>query len=109
MNAIKILWQQNKLLLMAFVVAGLMTIMFAIRTIAFTIYWNNPDHQRQALEAWMTPQYVAYSYGLDREQVAHTLGLETNAGMRLKMGDIAAQSGITLQDLQTKIDALPHD
>ena len=109
MNAIKILWQQNKLLLIAFVVAGLITIMFAVRTIVFAIYWNNPDHQRQAFEAWMTPQYVAYSYGLDREQVARTLGLEPNAGMRLKMGDIAAQTGLTLQQLQAKIDALPHD
>ncbi len=109
MNAIKTLWQQNKALLIAFVVAALVTIIFAVRTVVFTIYWNNPDHQRQALEPWMTPQYVAYSYGLEREQVGAALGLKANAGMRLKMADIAAQQNVTLQQLQARIDALPVD
>jgi hypothetical protein len=109
MNRIRLLWKQNKLLLAAFLVAAVATVFFAVRTVVFTLYWNNPDHRQQALEAWMTPQYVAYSYGLERDDVVRALGMEPGAGLRFGMGDIAAQQNVTLQDLQARISALPHD
>lgn len=105
-NAIKILWHRNKLLLIAFTIASLLTIVFAVRTVVFSIYWGDPDHQNQALALWMTPQYVAYSYKLDPEKVAAAFGLNPDKHRRITVKEIIGSGGPTLEQMQSNINTL---
>ena len=103
---IKHLWQAHRLALMAFIVALSALLYFGAKTITSAIYWMDPAHQEQSLAGWMTPRYVAQSYKLPREFLIDALFLEPNAPpRRVSLEAIAEQNGVTLADLQTRIDA----
>ena len=89
----------------AFLLAAALTILFTIRTIIFTIYWANPDHTDQAIEPWMTPRYLAYSWDLPPEEVAAALGVPLSSSRRVSLAEIAAQTGVSLDELQIRIRA----
>ena len=89
----------------AFLLAAALTVLFTIRTIAFTIYWANPAHSDQALEAWMTPRYLAYSWDLPPEEIAAVLGVELGSSRRESLGDIAARNGMSLAEIEARIRA----
>lgn len=100
------LWHTHKLLLLAFILAATLTILFAVRMVVLGIYWSNPDHQNQPLEGWMSPRYVAYSYGLEREEVRQILGFDPAPVAREHLSNILKDQNVTLEDLQRRIDAL---
>ncbi len=106
LNGIKHLWRNQKLLLLAFTLAAVMTVMFAARMVVFSFYWGNPDHQNQPLEGWMTPRYVAYSYGLEPDEFEQILGIDPTAVSRTHLRDILKEQDLTLEELQARIDAL---
>lgn len=85
------------------------SLFFAIRLVAFWIYWADPAHRDQAIEPWMTPGYVAHSWGIQREIAFETLGLTPNPGGPRTMRELAEAQGISVaqlaQDLQAAIDA----
>ncbi|MCF6315940.1 MAG: hypothetical protein L3J30_06565 [Marinosulfonomonas sp.] len=100
------LWHNHKRLLLAFTIAATLTILFAVRMVVFSIYWGNPDHQNQPLEGWMTPRYVAYSYGLDAAEFERVLGIDPTAVSRVHLRDILKEQNLTLTELQARLDAL---
>ena len=100
------LWQNHKLLLLAFTLAAAVTVMFAIRMVVFSLYWGNPDHQNQALEGWMTPRYVAFSYGLDAAELEQVLGIDPTTVSRVHLRDLLKDQGVTLIDLQSRLDSV---
>lgn len=100
------LWRHHKLLLLAFVVAALVTLAFAVRTIMFALYWSDPAHRRQQLEAWMPLRYVAYSWQLDPARIAAAFGVEDQQGRRLTVGQIAARKDLTLEQMKQQLEAL---
>jgi len=106
LSGIKHLWQRNKFLLLAFVFAAIATVFFATRMIVLGIYWADPDHQNQPLEGWMTPRYVAYSYGLEPDEFELVLGIDPTAVSRVHLRDLLKEQGLTLSELQTRLDAL---
>ncbi|WP_071674836.1 hypothetical protein [Nioella nitratireducens] len=76
---------------------------FAARLVAFTIYWADPAHRNQAIEAWMTPAYVAQSWGVPREAMLQGLDLTPRPGHPQSLSEIAAQRGVTLAELEAEI------
>lgn len=105
-RTIKHLWHHHKALLLAFVIAATLTLLFAARMVMFSLYWSNPAHQNQPLQGWMTPRYVAYSYGLKREELRTVLGFDPAPVARLSLKDLLQGQGVSLNDMQTRIDAI---
>ena len=99
------LWRDHRLLTIAFLLAGVLTTFFAVRLIASWIYWNDPAHRDVEIAGWMTPRYVAHSWRLPPEIVAETLDLGPPAGPPPTFADLAAERGVTVEDLATQIEA----
>lgn len=100
------LWHHHKGLLLAFVIAAVLTLMFGVRMVMFSIYWGNPDHQNQPIEGWMTPRYVAYSYELEREELRRVLGFDPAPVARDSLMNLLQDQGISLKDVQMRIDGI---
>ena len=105
-SGLKNLWQNHKLLLLAFVLAAGITIMFAVRLVVVTVYFSNPAHQNQPLEGWMTPRYVALSYDLGADELEQVLGIDPTTVSRVHLRNLLKDQGITLQELQSRLDAI---
>jgi len=63
----------------ATVVLGLALVVslgFALRMAAFWVYWNDPAHRDQQIQAWMTPRFVAHSWHVPREVLLDALAME---------------------------------
>ncbi|MBU2957634.1 hypothetical protein Q4511_01150 [Paracoccus sp. 1_MG-2023] len=63
---------------------------------------NVPLHD-QALKPWMTPRFVVMSYDLPREVVADVLELPPTGPGRLKLGTIAREMGVTMEELTERV------
>jgi len=98
------LWARHRLLLMAFIGAATLTLLFSVRSIVFMIYWSNPAHRDQALAGWMVPGYVAYSYQVPRKAVIDALGVSRIRRGRTLAG-YAKESGIPLKQLEARLNA----
>lgn len=99
------LWQQHRLALLAFATALLLTVFFGVKSVSQFIYWNDPQHQDQALAGWMTPRYVARSYDVPPEVVQGAFALDAGAPpRRISLETLAAERGVTTQALQLRLD-----
>jgi len=87
----------------AFVLAFLATLFFGVRLIVFTFYWADPEHRFQTLEGWMTPRYIAHSYGLPPEMVAGILDIGQPAAHRRTLDEILRESGQSMADFQRRL------
>lgn len=103
-QTLKHLWENHKLLLLAFLLASAMTLMFAARLIMVTVYFSNPAHQNQPIEGWMTPRYLAFSYDLKADELEQVLGVDPTTVSRVHIRDLLKEQGITIQDLQKRLD-----
>ncbi len=103
MRKLTTLFRTHPVLTTAFFLAATLTVLFTIRTIVFTIYWANPAHHDQPLEPWMTLRYVARSWDLPPDLLAQTLELDPAPRQRLSLREIAAQKGMTLEELTRRI------
>ncbi len=99
------LWRDHKLLTIAFLLAGTLTTFFAVRLVASWIYWNDPAHRDLDIAGWMTPRYVAHSWRLPPEILAETLDLGPPAGSPPTIAELAAERGVTVEDLARQIEA----
>lgn len=110
MSAIRHLWAHHRPVLLLFLGAALVTLFFVVRLTLFTLYWSEPAHRNLAPEPWMTPGYIAHSWGLDPEQLARTLG--ATPGRRMTLEDIARARGLPVAALIAELNALltaePH-
>ena len=96
--------------LIAFAIAVVALLYFGFQTLSQALYWNDPAHRDQALAGWMTPRYVAQSYDIPPEVFVPALFLDPAQKPRRKSLDaIAKENGVTLDDLQVRIDAAVTD
>ena len=103
---IRHLWQTHRIALFAFAAALAAMGYFGVKSISSAIYWMDPAHQDQALAEWMTPRYVGQSYKLPRELVLEALMMDPDAPpRRVSISDIAAANGVSIDVLQSRIDA----
>lgn len=76
------------------------------------LYFNDPKHQQRDLEAWMSPRYVGQSWQLPRDEVFAIMQMDIEAppkeGPRT-LADVMAQTGMTLEELQAKVEAAKAD
>lgn len=103
-TAARTLWRRHRLLVLAFIAALLVTAFFAVRLLAFTVYWADPAHRAQPVEGWMTPRYVAHSYNLSHDVVRDVLDLDAGDGKRRTLAEITKTSDLTLEEIQRRID-----
>jgi len=99
------MWRHHRSLSVAFVFTAAVTLFFAARMITSAFYWADPDHRNQTLEGWMTPAYVAYSYGFSKDDMPEILGFAPVPGTRPTLAKIAHEQGVTLQELQERVKA----
>lgn len=106
MDRLRHLWLHHRSVLIAFFAVLCAVLFFGAKTITSAIYWMDPAHQDQDIAPWMTPRYVAHSYQLPPEVLGPALFLDKDAQPhRMSLGKIAADNGMTLEDLQMRIDA----
>lgn len=107
---LRYLWQHNRLALIAFAITLTLLVGFGVRTLSATVYWMNPAHQDQPLAGWMSPRYVARSYKLPPHVLGPALFLKKGAPpKRRSLDSIAADNGVSLAQLQSRIDAAAKD
>ena len=104
MTTLKFLLRNHPFALSVFVLGAVVALYFAGRLVLGFIYFNDPRHQNQALEPWMTPSYVGMSYRIPREKVREVLGITPDHG-RITMGRIAAERDMSMEQLQSEIEA----
>lgn len=102
-NAVTRLWRHNKIALIAFLLAAVLTLFFSGRFVLSTVYWSDPAHRDQRIEGWMTPGYIAHSYRVPRPVVFDALGLEKPTEKRHSVQQIADQLDIPLSKLTAQI------
>ena len=98
-------WRRHPFLSTAFVAALALTLLFGVRTVMFAVYWADPAHRDQALEAWMTPRYIAYSWQVPREVPEAALAPFARPGARPTLERIAAENGLSVSELTERIEA----
>jgi hypothetical protein len=92
-------------LVIAFVLAALLTVFLGGRIIARAIYWEN--HQNQAIQGWMTLGYIARSWGVDSLELAALAGFGQPAekGHPQPLIDIARDRGVALAAVIAQTEA----
>ncbi len=96
-------WRSHPILTIGFIFAVLFTVMFAVRSVVFTIYWANPMHHDRSVEGWMTPRYIARSWSLPDKVVIDALNLPALTDRRQTLADIAARQNVPVQALEQGI------
>jgi len=96
-------WKRRPVFATGFVLATVVAVLFALRSVSMMIYWSDPDHRDQSIEGWMTPRYVARSWHLPPEVMIGAIGGSQMPDPRRPLNEIAADQGITLLELTTRI------
>ncbi len=102
-KALKYFWKEQPLALAAFAIAVSFLLFFGFRTLMGFIYFQDPAHRNQALEAWMTPRYVSMSYRMPPDLVKQVLQIEDGDGRRIKLDEIAERQQVTLVELEKRV------
>ena len=87
----------HPLMSLGFALALALAMYFAAGFVRHAIYWADPAHQAQPIEGWMTPRYIANSWGIDGPGLAKHLGIPENAGKRPTLQDIANYRGVPIE------------
>ena len=67
------------------------------------VYFNDPKNVDVELKRWMTPRYIVKTYDLPRPEVFEILQIDLEADSGRRLGRIAAQDGLTMQQLTEKV------
>jgi len=102
-SRIRHLWANHRRLLLAFSLAVLVMVFFVTRAVVFAVYWSDPKHRNQPLEAWMTPRYVAKSYDVPLNVIVSYLNVSGNAGHKTTLSKVAKSRGTELDTLQVEL------
>ena len=105
MTGLARLWRDHRLLVLAFCVAVLLGLGFGARSALYWAHWSDPASRDAKIEGWMTPRYVALSWGVDRAVVAGALGLDPGGGRRLTLDEIAQEKGVPLAEVEAALMA----
>lgn len=104
MSLLRHLWAHHRPSLIVFLVAAAASLFFMARLVAFTVFWSDPEHRNLAPELWMTPGYIAHSWGRDPRALAEAIGAEP--GQRVTLHDIARARNITPEQLLSELQTL---
>lgn len=105
MSGLARLWRDHRQLLMAFAAAFALALFFAVRMAVSWVYWSDPARREMAIEGWMTPGFVARSWGVERDVIAGVLGLAPGEARGRTLDEIAAARGVPVADLEAAVAA----
>jgi len=110
-HALARLWQHHRAALIGFLLAGMITLFFAVRFLFYSVYWSNPQHRNEPPRPWMTVNYVAHSWKVPAEAVLAAMGMSQAPGHRTTLAQIATSMGITeavlISRLQVALAKMP--
>ena len=109
MKALLYFWQHQRLALLIAIVALSLAGFFAFNFLAEWVYFNDPMHQNQTLEGWMTMHYVSLSYKLPPPVVAEALQATDYRGQGLRLSEISALTNLSLDDMHALVVAAQSD
>lgn len=95
--------RENWLLFSGLLLAVIVAIWFATRVLMDFLYFNDPNNVDVELKRWMTPRYIVKTYDLPRPEVFEILQLDLDADSGRRLGRIAEQDGLTMQQLTEKV------
>ena len=104
MGFLRFLWRRHRIAALLLAAALIAASFFGARLVREAVYFANPAHQRQALEPWMSPRYVARSWDLPPEVIIELMQLRPDAG-RSTVAQVAADLGLTLSELEARVAA----
>jgi hypothetical protein len=88
---------------LAFLVALVIALAFALRLGVGVLYWN--ANQTRPIEPWMPIGYVARSWDIPPDILAQALNIEQAALPRQSLERIAAGQGVPVTELIARLDA----
>ena len=103
MKVLARLWREQRVALVAFGLAAVLALFFAVKLLVLTIYWSDPAHRHVDPAPWMTAGYLARSWHVSREDLDPVLGVERVGRVPLK--DIAAMTGKPVEQLIDELRA----
>lgn len=103
METLHYLWHRQRTAFVAFALAAALALFFALRFVAFAIYWSDPGHRQRDIEGWMTPGYVAHSWQVDPQVIRDALGGPFDDERHLTINRIARKTGVPKDQLITAV------
>ena len=104
MGFLTYLWKRQRWPLLAFLGFFAALLWFGGHFVASFLYFQDPAHRNQTLEAWMTPRYVSLSYQVPPQQLFPVFGLVPEGPrQKIRLGEIAIRQGVSLDELETRV------
>lgn len=104
MTLIARLWRQHRIAFLGFAAGAAVTLVFAARLALSVVYWSDPAHRNQSPQGWMTPGYVARSWGIPREAMIDWMGNPDTSGRPPTLAQIARERGVPLADFLAQVE-----
>ncbi|MDP4031489.1 MAG: hypothetical protein Q8P60_01315 [Pseudorhodobacter sp.] len=101
----KRLWQKHPLLILAFGLAMVLTLVFSVRVAMFAPHWRGSDIAAQPIQGWMTPRLIMHAYDVPPEIVAQALAIPEHSNLRLPLSELAKTRGVTVDTLLVTLNA----
>ena len=105
MKRLLTLWRARPWLTSAFLMACAVTLFFAGRFVAYSVYWAT--HQEVPVEPWMTVGYVARSWGLEPRALDAEAGTPVPQvkGHPQTLEEIARDRGVPVAEVIAEVEA----
>lgn len=104
---VKRLWAAAPVATVVMALALTAAALFAVRGISHAVYWRDPAHRAQPIEAWMTPGYISRAWDLPRDAVIEALDAPVPPpGGPMDLEELAAYRGVPLETLIAEAEAL---
>lgn len=103
LRRIRQFWRRHPWRLSGFAIMAVVTLFLALRIGLATLYWSSPTSHEMAIEGWMPVGYIAQSWDIPRETLAEALGIEPGSAPRRSLASIAAEQGVSVDELKTRI------
>ena len=94
-----------KLTVLGFLTSMTTVVFLSSTMLADAIYFDDPEHKDMALEAWMTPKYIALSYDLPRDVVISLLDIDLKSDKPRRLDHLADNIGVSLTELTGMVRA----
>lgn len=100
----KAMWRRHPVLMAAFALALLLSLVFAGRIVWRGVYWA--QHREVQVQGWMTVGYIGRSWGLPPREIDTAAGLPGPvAGRPLTLEQIAAARGVPVAEVIAAVQA----
>ena len=100
---IRRIWRKNPILTLAFLLALVACFFFMGRAMNMALILANRADKPVA--GWMTPRYIARSYGLERDDLGAILSIHDGDDARQPLYSLAQEQAVPVEDLIGRVQA----